>query len=207
MRLTGIRNGEKDEETVAAGARGAPLGRAALGAGRPARDHLARADEHGTAGRCGRSVRADSRTDPRRGRSEGSAQRDHPGSRPAPRNARGHVEYVATFALAKPVDLAKASRVLVYQVVNRGNGQPTANASGDISLVSGWQGDVIPTAANQTIVVPVARKKDGSPVTGRVHRPVLSIFPTALTAPRFASPRSARHSRTCPPISHSPTRR
>src|SRR4051812_41512241 len=86
----------------------------------------------------------------------------------APRNARGKVEYVATFALAKPVDLAKAARVLLYQVVNRGNGQATANAEGDITLVSGWQGDVIPTAANQSLVVPVARKKDGSPVTGRV---------------------------------------
>jgi hypothetical protein len=86
----------------------------------------------------------------------------------APHNARGRVEYVATFALAKPVDLAKASRVLLYQVVNRGNGQATANANGDIALVSGWQGDVIPTAANQTIVVPAARQKDGSAVTGRV---------------------------------------
>src|SRR6187402_378034 len=86
----------------------------------------------------------------------------------APRNARGKVEYVATFALAKPVDLAKASRVLLYQVVNRGNGQAAANPEGDITLVSGWQGDVMPTATNQTIVVPVARKKDGSAVTGRV---------------------------------------
>src|SRR5689334_11440758 len=58
----------------------------------------------------------------------------------APRNARGAVEYVATFALAKPVDLSKASRVLIYQVVNRGNGQAAANAEGDITLVSGWQG-------------------------------------------------------------------
>ena len=31
----------------------------------------------------------------------------------APRNGRGKVEYVATFALAKPVDRAKASRVLL----------------------------------------------------------------------------------------------
>lgn len=86
----------------------------------------------------------------------------------APRNARGKVEYVATFALARPVDPAKASRVLIYQVVNRGNGQAAANADGDITLVSGWQGDVIPTATNQTIAVPVARRKNGSPVTGRV---------------------------------------
>ncbi|HTV00749.1 MAG TPA: alpha/beta hydrolase domain-containing protein [Luteitalea sp.] len=90
----------------------------------------------------------------------------------APRNARGMVEYAATFALSRPVDPARASRVLIYQVVNRGNGQATANAEGDITLVSGWQGDVVPTAANQTIAVPVARRKDGSPVTG----PVIARF-------------------------------
>src|ERR1700683_5492933 len=38
----------------------------------------------------------------------------------APRNARGFVEYSATFTLAKPVDLSKASGVLLYDVANRG---------------------------------------------------------------------------------------
>jgi hypothetical protein len=84
----------------------------------------------------------------------------------APRNARGRVEYVATFALAKPVDMSRASRVLLYQVVNRGNGQVTIGPEGYISLISGWQGDVASTPANQTIVVPVARARDGGPVTG-----------------------------------------
>jgi hypothetical protein len=37
----------------------------------------------------------------------------------APRNERGKVEYAATFALAKPVDMTKAARVLLYQVVSR----------------------------------------------------------------------------------------
>ena len=32
----------------------------------------------------------------------------------APRNARGRVEYVATFSLAKPIDLTSASGVLIY---------------------------------------------------------------------------------------------
>ena len=90
----------------------------------------------------------------------------------APRNARGKVEYVATFALAKPIDLSKASGVLVYQVVNRGNGNVSTSIAGDVSLVSGWQGDVVPTSMNQTIVVPIARNADGSPVTG----PVLARF-------------------------------
>ena len=106
----------------------------------------------------------------------------------APRNARGRVEYVATFALAKPVDLASASRVLLYHVVNRGNGQATANAEGDITLVSGWQGDVVPTATNQTIVVPVARNRDGSPVTGRVVARFFDLPDGTRSAPiRLAS--------------------
>ncbi len=90
----------------------------------------------------------------------------------APRNARGRVEYVATFALTKPADPARLSGVLMYSVVNRGNGAPVESPEGHVSLVSGWQGDVIPTANNQTIKVPVARNRDGSDLTG----PVLARF-------------------------------
>jgi hypothetical protein len=90
----------------------------------------------------------------------------------APVNGRGRVEYVATFALAKPLDMSKAARVLLYQVVNRGNGQASASPEGYVSLVSGWQGDVIPAANNQTIAVPTARNRDGSVITG----PVLARF-------------------------------
>src|SRR5690242_10909065 len=39
----------------------------------------------------------------------------------APRDDRGRVEYVATFALWKPLDLSRASGVLIYAVPNRGN--------------------------------------------------------------------------------------
>src|SRR5262245_51714058 len=39
----------------------------------------------------------------------------------APRNERGMVEYVATFTLVKPMDVAKANGVLLYTVPNRGN--------------------------------------------------------------------------------------
>jgi hypothetical protein len=90
----------------------------------------------------------------------------------APRNARGKVEYVATFSLVRPVAAARASGVLMYSVVNRGNGGPTAGPEGHISLVSGWQGDVVPTATNQTIKVPVAKGPGGSAITG----PVLARF-------------------------------
>jgi len=84
----------------------------------------------------------------------------------APKNARGHVEYVGTFTLMKPVDASKVSGVLMYSVVNRGNGQATTSPEGHISLVSGWQGDVVPTATNQTIQVPRATNPDGSSIVG-----------------------------------------
>ena len=90
----------------------------------------------------------------------------------APRNARGRVDYGATFSLMMPADLSKSSGVLVYSVVNRGNGAATPGPEGHISLVSGWQGDVAPTATNQTIQVPVARNRNGAPLTG----PVLARF-------------------------------
>jgi len=84
----------------------------------------------------------------------------------APRNARGKVEYVGTFSLMKPLDLSRASGVLIYSVVNRGNGVASASPEGHISLVSGWQGDVVPSATNQTIQVPRATNRDGSSITG-----------------------------------------
>ena len=90
----------------------------------------------------------------------------------APRNARGRVEYVATFALARPADLSRGSGVLIYSVVNRGDGDVEGSSEGHISVVSGWQGDLAPTARTQTIAVPVARHADGSAITG----PVLSRF-------------------------------
>ena len=84
----------------------------------------------------------------------------------APKNARGMVEYVGTFSLMKPADMSKASGVLIYSVVNRGNGAASASAEGHVSLVSGWQGDVVPSATNQTIQVPRAKNPDGSSITG-----------------------------------------
>src|SRR6185369_10847628 len=38
----------------------------------------------------------------------------------APRNARGMVEYVATFTLLRPLDPAKGNGVLLHDMVNRG---------------------------------------------------------------------------------------
>ncbi|HLG86596.1 MAG TPA: alpha/beta hydrolase domain-containing protein [Alphaproteobacteria bacterium] len=91
----------------------------------------------------------------------------------APRNRRGMVEYSATFTLAEPTDMSKASGVMLYQVPNRGHGiNFGGDAAGDVSLMSGWQGDIPPKPGLETIQVPVARNPDGSSVTG----PALAVF-------------------------------
>src|SRR5882757_3412302 len=46
----------------------------------------------------------------------------------APRNARGLVEYSATFTIIKPADMSKASGVLLYFVPNRGHINLTGGA-------------------------------------------------------------------------------
>ena len=99
----------------------------------------------------------------------------------APRNARGMVEYSATFALSKPVDMTKSSGVLFYSVPNRGNGAPTVHEDGRVTVVSGWQGDVIPRPGLQTLVVPIARNPDGSPITGPVEERLINAKPGTNT--------------------------
>jgi hypothetical protein len=93
----------------------------------------------------------------------------------APRNARGMVEYTATFQLVKPIDVAKSSHLMWHDVPNRGGRltiAPIERAFGDIGLSSGWQGDAAGTTApgpnNDYVVVPVAKNPDGSAITGRV---------------------------------------
>lgn len=107
----------------------------------------------------------------------------------APRNANGMVEYTTTFTIYRPVDRSKASGVMVYEVVNRGNkilpgfmnvGTSAANPAGDgflyrtgnIYLWSGWQGDLAfnPAGALETIQVPVV-----SGITGPVFARFVSV--------------------------------
>ena len=99
----------------------------------------------------------------------------------APRNARGMVEYSATFVLSKPVDMSKSNGVLYYNVPNRGRGAPVGSDDGRVNLLSGWQGDLRPFANAQTISVPVARKPDGSPLTGPVLERLIDIAPDTNT--------------------------
>lgn len=89
----------------------------------------------------------------------------------APKNARGMVEYSATFQLAKPLDMAKASGFLFYNVPNRGNGRAGADAEGHIRLVSGWQGDIPPAAGRQSATVPVATGVTGPMLVRFVDMP------------------------------------
>jgi hypothetical protein len=101
----------------------------------------------------------------------------------AVRNARGMVEYTGTFAIAKPIDMSKASGLLIYSVANRGNGAPVPYPEGHVSVVSGWQGDVPARPNAQTIVVPIAKNADGSPVTGPVTALFINAAKGASTLP------------------------
>jgi hypothetical protein len=107
----------------------------------------------------------------------------------APRNARGMVEYSATFTLYRPTHASKASGVLWYEVPNRGNSplnpRPSADAlaAGHILVSSGWQGDLSPRAGLETITVPVAKNQDGSAING----PVIARLSNLAAGSRTAS--------------------
>jgi hypothetical protein len=102
----------------------------------------------------------------------------------APRNAHGKVEYSAAFMLAKPIDMAKASGVMLYQVPNRGLvlfGTP--DDTGHVVLTSGWQGDIAPRAGMQTIAVPIAHNPGGSSVTGIALASLVNMQPGQHSLP------------------------
>jgi len=110
----------------------------------------------------------------------------------APRNAKGKVEYSATFSLAKPLDLSKGSGVLIYEVPNRGRvalDGPATNAGamadffqfGHVLVASGWQGDIPPADNMETLVVPIAKNPDGSSITGPVLVRFVDMKPGTTT--------------------------
>ena len=93
----------------------------------------------------------------------------------APRNARGRVEYSATFTILKPVDMSKGTGVLVYQVPNRGRANIEGGGyfadfrtRGHVLVASGWQADIRPGQGIESMVTPIARNADGSSITGPV---------------------------------------
>jgi hypothetical protein len=86
----------------------------------------------------------------------------------APRNARGRVEYVASFRIRKPLDMATASGVMWHDVPNRGGDvafNPDLFAAGDLHLLSGWQGDNA-GASNASPATRVPANADCIPGTG-----------------------------------------
>lgn len=96
----------------------------------------------------------------------------------APRNARGMVEYSATFSMVAP---AETSGVLLYSVTNRGNGAPVS-VNGNVGVVSGWQGDVVPRPGVQTIQVPVATGLTGPVLARFINMPPNSSTLSLTTA-------------------------
>jgi hypothetical protein len=86
----------------------------------------------------------------------------------APRNPHGKIDYAATFAISWPVDPARRSGFLFYDVPNRGNMRLGGDPEGHIHVASGWQGDIAPAPSLQTLQVPVAHAGDGGPLTGLV---------------------------------------
>lgn len=108
----------------------------------------------------------------------------------APRNARGMVEYAATFTLLAPTDASRATGVLVYQVPNRGRAGIEGGgyfadfrAAGHVLVTSGWQADIQAGAAIETLTTQVARNADGSSITGPVMARVFDAPAGATTQP------------------------
>ena len=115
----------------------------------------------------------------------------------APRNTNGRVEYTTSFTIYKPVDMSRASGVMTFEVVNRGNHILSAAAlsgstprnSGDpgdgflyrdghVYLWSGWQGDLPQAAvapAQEWISVPTAKNPDGTSITGPVFARYVNV--------------------------------
>ena len=84
------------------------------------------------------------------GRAFGELDPGHPANalitdlRIAPRNARGNVEYIASFRIRKLLDMSQASGLMWHDVPNRGGNVGFSEdlfAARDVHLLSGWQGD------------------------------------------------------------------
>ena len=120
----------------------------------------------------------------------------------APRAADGLVDYDVDFVIQRPADPAKARRVMLYEVVNRGmrlmammaGGSPNPANPGDGLLqrqgytlvASGWQGDI----SSKALVgarFPIASDR-GKPITGQISTE--TIFDDA-TSSRITLPYAA----------------
>jgi hypothetical protein len=120
----------------------------------------------------------------------------------APRNQNGMVAYSMDINILKPVDPAKGSHVLLFDVVNRGSmvipnsfnvGATAANPAGDGFLENqgftmvwaGWQADLVPSPATGRIAmtVPVAHGPGGATITGIVRSEISMLTAAIQTSP------------------------
>lgn len=131
----------------------------------------------------------------------GLAQRDGP-----------RVRYVSDVEILRPADRARANRLLLVNVLNRGNkgglglfnadvpanvtqtnalqdaGDGWLQRNGWTQVWFGWQADVLPGNGRMTLQVPVARRADGASLTGIVRSELVTQVPTTtlpLTAGWF----------------------
>jgi hypothetical protein len=110
----------------------------------------------------------------------------------APRNARGKVEYSFDFYILKPIDLSKGNHKMLYEppnrgrktiaALNRGVGGNDPGSVTDAALLansflmpqgysisfSGWDASAESNGNDfsTTITLPIAKNRDGSPITG-----------------------------------------
>ena len=109
----------------------------------------------------------------------------------APRDAGGKVGYSATFQIARPT--GTLSGVLVYDVPNRGKGAATVIGDGHVSVVSGWQGDLVEGPGVQLVHVPTA------PVSGPTYVRFLDIPAGTTTMPVKGGPQGGQGAREFEP--------
>lgn len=101
----------------------------------------------------------------------------------APRNAKGKVEYSATFSMSKPVDMSKANGFLYYDVANRGGMRLEAEPTGRVHLTSGWQGDIPASETLQYGTFPVAKGPGGKSIVGPAIARFVDFAPGAQSLP------------------------
>jgi hypothetical protein len=107
----------------------------------------------------------------------------------AARGADGKVDYSATFTIARPVDMAHASGVLVYDVPNRGKAAAIVTGDGHVYVASGWQGDIEEDPGRQYAVVPSA------PVTGPAYVRFTDMAAGTTTMPVKGGPQGSQGGR------------
>ena len=127
----------------------------------------------------------------------------------APRNDRGLVEFSGGVDIMKPVDLARGSQRVLYDVNNRGNrtalgslndaprssdplsvadaGNGFLMRQGHTVVWSGWQGDLVPGGGMLVADLPEARR-DGQPLSGVVRQEFIADEAGVFCMPLSGAP-------------------